>query len=149
MKTRLFDFLLVAILVAVWVLVASLAAAGLDPVIGSAEADTVAGAGLAAGSQVKEYLKLVRWVMAWVVDNQGLVAAFGLALVGFYGTISQARGKRAAVSALDLVTTSVEIAEEPVDRNHRSVKRQVESATPVLGRLALRMLENSVRKASK
>src|SRR5574343_1480051 len=114
MKTRLFDFLLVAILVAVWVLVASLAAAGLAPVIGSAEADTVAGAGLAAGSQVKEYLELVRWVMAWVVDNQGLVAAFVLALAGFYGTIAQMRGKRAAVSALDLVTTSVEIAEEPI-----------------------------------
>jgi hypothetical protein len=100
------------------------------------------------GFDLGRWLQTFKETMEWVVVNQTLIVAFGVAVAAIVGAIHQRRGKEAAVSALDLMTTSVEIAEEPLPRKKRRVKRHVEGAASVLkGTLAGRSLDSSIKRA--
>ena len=99
------------------------------------------------GFDLGRWLQTFKETMEWVVVNQTLIVAFGVAVAAIVGAIHQRRGKEAAIAALDLVTTSAEIAEGPIPRNDRPVKRQVESAAPVLTALAGRILDASIKRA--
>jgi len=99
------------------------------------------------GFDLGRWLQTFKETMEWVVVNQTLIVAFGVAVAAIVGAIHQRRGKEAAVTALDLVTTSAEIAEESLPRKMRAVKRQVESAAPVLGALAAAVLDASIKRA--
>jgi len=85
--------------------------------------------------------------MTWVVDNQALIGAFAVAVTGIVAAVLERRGRTAATAALDLVTTSAEIAENTRPRECRALKRQVEASAPTLGALAGRALMESINRA--
>ena len=106
-------------------------------------ADT--GAAVAEGSVT--LAREIREWMTWVVDNQALIVSFVCAVAGIVAAIMGRRGKAAATAALDLVTTSAEIAENSRPRECRVLKRQVEASASTLGALAGRALIESINRA--
>ena len=106
-------------------------------------ADT--GAAVAEGSVT--LAREIREWMTWVVDNQVLIVSFVCAVAGIVAAVLERRGRTAATAALDLVTTSAEIAENTRPRECRALKRQVEASAPTLGALAGRALMESINRA--
>jgi len=148
MKRLIISLLWSVGIAAMWLVVVmawAYATIGLFPLTGWT-ADTTATV-VQTGFDLGRWLQTFKETMEWVVVNQTLIVAFGVAVAAIIGAIHQRRGKEAAVSALDLVTTSAEIAEESLPRKIRAVKRQVESAAPVLTALAGRFLDASIKRA--
>jgi TRAP-type C4-dicarboxylate transport system permease large subunit len=147
MKRLIISLLWSVGIAAMWLVVVvawAYATIGLFPLTGWT-ADTTATV-VQTGFDLGRWLQSFKEVMEFFRDNYPLILTFIGIVGGIYGAI-QHRGKNAAVSALDLMTTSVEIAEGPIPRNDRPVKRQVESAAPVLTALAGRILDASIKRA--
>jgi TRAP-type C4-dicarboxylate transport system permease large subunit len=148
MKRLIISLLWSVGIAAMWLVVVvawAYATIGLFPLTGWT-ADTTATV-VQTGFDLGRWLQSFKEVMEFFRDNYPLILTFIGIVGGIYGAI-QHRGKNAAVSALDLMTTSVEIAEEPLPRKKRRVKRHVEGAASVLkGTLAGRSLDSSIKRA--